>query len=56
MTQVKFNAELYFDVPEGVTAVEQIEYLNNLLQWQPELLLSKVMDINNQGKWEPINE
>jgi hypothetical protein len=52
MTQVKLNTELYFDVPEDITAAEQIEYLTNLLQWQPELLLLKVIDINTNGKWE----
>ena len=56
MAQVKFTTTLYFDVPEGVTPSEQIEYLNNSLCAQPELLLLKVQNINTEGKWEIINE
>jgi hypothetical protein len=52
MQQVKFTTTLYFDVPDGVTPSEQIEYLNNSLHVQPELLLFKVQDINTDGKWE----
>jgi hypothetical protein len=52
MKQVKLTTTLYFDVPDGVTTAEQVEYLNNLLHWQTELLLLKVQDINTEGKWE----
>ena len=52
MNQIKFTTTLYFDVPEGVTPSEHIEYLNNSLHAQPELLLLKVQDINTEGKWE----
>jgi hypothetical protein len=55
MAQVKLTTTLYFDVPEGVTPSEQIEYLNNLLHRQTELLLLKVQDINTEGKWEAID-
>ena len=54
MAQVKLTTALYFDVPEGVTPFEQIEYLNNLLHVQTELLLLKVQDINTEGKWEVV--
>ncbi len=56
MKQVKFTTSLYFDVPDGVTTAEQVEYLNNLLHWQTELLLLKVQDINTEGKWEIDND
>jgi hypothetical protein len=55
MAQVKLTTTLYFDVPEGVTPSEQIEYLNNLLHRQAELLILKVQDINTEGKWENID-
>ena len=49
--QIKYETTLLFDLPDGVTPSEQIEYLANLLTKQPELLLLKVTHISEIGVW-----
>ena len=52
MSQIHYNTTLLFELPDGVTPSEQIEYLANLLTKQPELLLLKVTNISTVGVWE----
>jgi hypothetical protein len=49
--QIKYETTLLFDLLDGVTPSEQIEYLANLLTKQPELLLLKVTHISEIGVW-----
>ena len=49
--QIQYETTLLFDLPDGVTPSEQIEYLANVLTKQPELLLLKVAGIFNVGVW-----
>ena len=49
--QIQYETTLLFDLPDGVTPSEQIEYLANVLTKQPELLLLKVTGISNVGVW-----
>ena len=51
MPQIQYETTLLFDLPDGVTPSEQIEYLKNVLKKQPELLLLKVIGISNIGLW-----
>jgi hypothetical protein len=51
MSQIQYETTLLFDLPNGVTPSEQIEYLANVLTKQPELLLLKVTGISNIGIW-----
>jgi hypothetical protein len=51
MPQIQYETTLLFDLPDGVTPSEQIEYLANLLTKQPELLLLKVTHISEIGIW-----
>ena len=51
MPQIQYETTLLFDLPNGVTPSEQIEYLANLLTKQPELLLLKVTHISEIGEW-----
>ena len=50
-TKIQYNTTLLFDLPDGVTTSEQIEYLANLLTKQPELLLLKVISVSTVGVW-----
>jgi hypothetical protein len=54
MPQIQYETTLLFDLPDGVTPSEQIEYLANLLSKQPELLLLKVIEISNIGVWGEV--
>ena len=49
--KITYETTLLFDLPDGVTPSEQIEYLANLLTKQPELLLLKVTHVSNVGIW-----
>ena len=49
--QIQYETTLLFDLPDGVTPSEQIEYLANVLTKQPELLLLKVTGISNVVVW-----
>jgi hypothetical protein len=49
--QIQYETTLLFDLPDGVTPSEQIEYLKNVLKKQPEMLLLKVTSISNIGLW-----
>ncbi len=51
MAKITYETTLLFDLPDGVTPSEQIEYLANLLTKQPELLLLKVTHVSNVGIW-----
>ena len=51
MPKIQYETTLLFDLPDGVTPSEQIEYLKNVLNKQPELLLLKVAAISNIGIW-----
>jgi hypothetical protein len=51
MPQIQYETTLLFDLPDGVTPSEQIEYLANLLTKQPELLFLKVTHISEIGVW-----
>jgi hypothetical protein len=51
MPQIQYETTLLFDLPDGVTPSEQIEYLKNVLTKQPELLLLKVTHISDIGVW-----
>ena len=51
MSKITYETTLLFDLPDGVTPSEQIEYLTNLLNKQPELLLLKVTHISEIGIW-----
>jgi hypothetical protein len=51
MSQIQYETTLLFDLPEGVSPSEQIEYLANVLTKQPELLLLKVTGISSIGIW-----
>jgi len=50
-TKIQYNTTLLFDLPDGVTPSEQIEYLANLLTKQPELLLLKIIGVSTVGVW-----
>ena len=49
--QIQYETTLLFDLPDGVTPFEQIEYLANVLTNQPELLLLKVIGVSKVGTW-----
>ena len=51
MSQIQYNTTLLFELPDGVTPSEQIEYLANLLTKQPELLLLKIIKVSTIGVW-----
>jgi len=51
MSQIQYETTILFDLPDGVSPSEEIEYLTNLLTKQPELLLLKVTGISNIGVW-----
>jgi hypothetical protein len=50
-TKIQYNTTLLFELPDGVTPSEQIEYLANLLTKQPELLLLKITGVSTIGVW-----
>ena len=52
MPQIQYETTLLFDLPDDVTPSKQIEYLTNLLNKQPELLLLKVTHISDVGVWK----
>jgi len=51
MPQIQYETTLLFDLPDGVSPSEQIEYLANILTKQPELLLLKVIGVSKIGVW-----
>jgi hypothetical protein len=51
MSQIQYNTTLLFELPDGVTPSDQIEYLTNLLAKQPELLLLKIIGVSTIGAW-----
>ena len=54
MSKIQYNTTLLFELPDGVTPSEQIEYLANLLTKQPELLLLKITGVSTIGVWGEV--